>query len=284
MSKTEIKALISLLEDPDKEIFKHVKNKLLEIGTVSLPMLEQAWESNFDSIIQQRAELLIGEIQFNNSKNNIKKWIESKEKDLLEAWIILSKYQYPDIEISKINKQINDLSSKIENEFKAEDKAIEKIMKMNKVLFKYEKFKGNFKNYHAPENSFVNDVLKSRKGNPLSLSILYIILAQKLNLPIVGINLPKHFIIAYISNEITDIDPVQFYINPFSLGAIITRKDVESFLAKENIKYHSHYFTACGNKEIIKRIVNNLLYSFSRQGKKEKTEEILIFLQLFDDN
>ena len=111
---------------------------------------------------------------------------------------------------------------------------------------------------------------------------MYIILSQKLNLPIRGVNLPKHFIAAYISDELTDIDPVQFYINPFSLGAIITRKDVEFFLTKENIKHHSQYFTACGNKEIIKRIVNNLLYSFSRQGKKEKTEEMFKFLRLFD--
>ena len=284
MSTTQIEALISLLEDPDKEIFHQVKEKLIEMGSLSLPMLEIAWESNFDSLIQERAEVIIGEIQFNSSKNKIKEWIKSDNKDLLNAWIILSKYQYPDLEISIVNEQIDQLVNQIKSEFKENDNAIEKVMKMNKVLFKYEKFKGNFRNYHSPENSFINDVLKIKKGNPLSLSLLYLILSEKLNLPIKGVNLPKHFIVAYISDEITDIDPVQFYVNPFSLGAIITRKDVEVFLTKENIKYHSYYFTTCGNKEIIKRIVNNLLYSFSRQGKKEKTEEMLEFLRLFDKN
>lgn len=284
MSTTQIEALISLLEDPDKEIFHQVKEKLIEMGSLSLPMLEIAWESNFDSLIQERAEVIIGEIQFNSSKNKIKEWIKSDNKDLLDAWIILSKYQYPDLEISIVNEQIDQLVNQIKSEFKENDNAIEKVMKMNKVLFKYEKFKGNFRNYHSPENSFINDVLKIKKGNPLSLSLLYLILSEKLNLPIKGVNLPKHFIVAYNSNEITDIDPVQFYVNPFSLGAIITRKDVEVFLTKENIKHHSYYFTTCGNKEIIKRIVNNLLYSFSRQGKKEKTEEMLEFLRLFDKN
>ena len=284
MNKSQIEALISLLEDPDKEIFRHVKEKLIELGPLSLPMLELAWESNFDSLIQERAENIIGEIQFKDSKNKIKDWIKSDKKDLLDAWLIISKYQYPDLDISIINKQVDVLVNQVSSEFKEGDKAIEKVMKMNKVLFKFEKFKGNFSNYHSPENSFINDVLKVKKGNPLSLSLLYLILSEKLKLPIMGVNLPKHFIVAYISDDITDIDPVQFYINPFSLGAIITRKDVESFLTKENIKHHSYYFTACGNKEIIKRIVNNLLFSFSRQGKKEKTEEMLEFLRLFDKN
>jgi regulator of sirC expression with transglutaminase-like and TPR domain len=282
MKESQINALISLLEDPDKEIFSYVKEKLIELGPISLPMLEIAWESNFDSIIQERAELIIGEIQFNNSEVKLKNWIKSDHKDLLEAWLILSNYQYPDLDVSTISNKLDDLANQIKSEMKENDKPIEKVMKMNKVLFKYEKFKGNFRNYHSPENSFINDVLTTKKGNPLSISLLYIILSQKLNLPIRGVNLPKHFIAAYISDELTDIDPVQFYINPFSLGAIITRKDVEFFLTKENIKHHSQYFTACGNKEIIKRIVNNLLYSFSRQGKKEKTEEMFKFLRLFD--
>ncbi len=284
MNKKEVKALISLLEDPDKEIFMHVKEKLIDLGVITLPMLEKAWESNFDSITQERAENLISIIQLNDSKNKIKQWINSSKKDLLEAWIIISKNQYPDLNVLEIKEQIKNLSLKIKNEFKDEDKAMEKVMKMNKILFKHEKFKGNFKNYHSPENSFINDVLKTKKGNPLSLSILYLILAKNLKLSIVGVNLPKHFIIAYISEDIINSDPVQFYINPFSLGAIITRKDVESFLTKENIKHHSHYFTECGNKEIFKRIINNLLYSFSRQGKKEKTEEILQILNLFENH
>jgi regulator of sirC expression with transglutaminase-like and TPR domain len=284
MNKSQIEALISLLEDPDNEVFKHVKEKLIELGSISLPMLELAWESNFDSLIQERAEVIIGEIQFNDSKNKLQDWINSDKKDLLDAWIILSKYQYPDLDILIINQKINELANLINDEFKEEDKAIERVMKMNKVLFKFEKFKGNFRNYHSPENSFINDVLKIKKGNPLSLSMLYLILSKKLKLPIMGVNLPKHFIVAYISEDMTDIDPVQFYINPFSLGAIINRKDVELFLTKEKIKHHSYYFTTCGNKEIIKRIVNNLLYSFSRQGKKEKTQEMLEFLRLFDNN
>ena len=107
MNKSQIEALISLLEDPDNEVFKHVKEKLIELGSISLPMLELAWESNFDSLIQERAEVIIGEIQFNDSKNKLQDWINSDKKDLLDAWIILSKYQYPDLDILIINQKIN---------------------------------------------------------------------------------------------------------------------------------------------------------------------------------
>lgn len=281
MNKKELFALISLLEDPDNNIYSHVKNRLIEFGVDSIPFLEQAWEVNFDSLIQKRSENIIQIILFNQTNLLLSNWLKTNEKDLLDAWLIISKHQYPDLNEKLIKNKISELVSKINMEIKDCTKSIEKVMKINKVLFKYEKFRGNFKNYHSPENSFINNVLNSKKGNPLSLSLLYIIIAQNLNLPIKGVNLPKHFIIAYTSEDLIDIDPIEFYINPFSLGAIINRKDVESFLKKENIEAKSIFFDVCGNKEILRRIIINLLYSFTKQGKKEKADEMIQFLQLF---
>ena len=64
MDKNEIHALISLLEDPDQDIYFQVRNKLVELGIEVIPDLENAWEMNFDSLIQIRAEQIIHEIQF----------------------------------------------------------------------------------------------------------------------------------------------------------------------------------------------------------------------------
>ena len=98
MNKNEIKALISLLEDPDHNIYFQVKNKLIELGIEVIPDLEDAWEMNFDSLMQRRTEQIIHEIQLNFNLNELNDWIESPEKDLLKAWLIISRYQYPDLD------------------------------------------------------------------------------------------------------------------------------------------------------------------------------------------
>ena len=118
-------------------------------------------------------------------------------------------------------------------------------------------------------------------GNPLTLSMLYIIIAEKINLPICGVNMPKHFIIGFEDvNEING-DPIKFYINPFNKGAILNRQDLEVYLKREKIKEDSKYFTPCGNTTVIKRLLNNLFHSFTFQSKNEKAQEIITLIRLF---
>lgn len=281
MNKNEIHALIALLEDPDHDIYFQVRNKLVELGIEIIPNLENAWEVNFDSLMQNRAEQIIHEIQFNFTKQELKKWINSKEKDLTKAWLLLSSHQYPDLEINAVSLKIEQLTKEVWMELNDNLTPLEKTRLINHILFKAHEFRGNVRNFHAPQNSFANDVLNTKKGNPLSLSILYLIIAQKCELPIQGVNLPKHFIVAYTHEELYGGDPVKFYINPFSQGTILSRQDLEQFIKKEGLELKTAFFTPCGNSAIVKRLLTNLLHSYSVQGMKEKAEEIRELLQLF---
>ena len=283
MNKNEIKALISLLEDPDHNIYFQVKNKLIELGIEVIPDLEDAWEMNFDSLMQRRTEQIIHEIQLNFNLNELNDWIESPEKDLLKAWLIISRYQYPDLDTENIELQIEQLIKEIWIELNNNLTALEKIKLINHILFEVHEYKGNIRNFYAPENSYVNDVLNNKKGSPLSLSLLYLIIAQKCELSIQGVNLPKHFVIAYINEELYTGDPIKFYINPFSQGTILSRHDLESFLEKEKLELKTMFFSPCGNKTIIRRLLANLLQSYSKNGHKEKAEEIQSFIQLFQN-
>ena len=113
MNKNKIHSLISLLEDPDYDIYFQVKNKLVELGIEVVPDLENAWEMNFDSLIQSRAEQIIHEIQFNFTQAELKNWIIRPEKDLLKAWLLLSRYQYPDLDLGRIALQIEQIAKEI---------------------------------------------------------------------------------------------------------------------------------------------------------------------------
>ena len=135
MNYKELNALISLLEDPDKEIFDSVKSRLVELGIEVLPELESAWESNYDSLIQERAENIIYEIHFRDIVKSLKKWIQKKDKNLLEAWFIISKYQYPDIDEQFYRTKIYNLVSQINLEVEQTYSELEKISAFNRVFF-----------------------------------------------------------------------------------------------------------------------------------------------------
>ncbi len=280
MNPKVLSALIELLEDPDKEVYKVIKNELMDLGTYIIPNLEEAWEKNFDSLIQDRVEEIIHEIQFKSLVNELKLWI-SKPKDILDGWMIVSRYQYPELKKESFERTLTKIISDARLAIENCNSDLEKISTLNTIIFSRYRFRGNVKNFHSPENSFINDVIENRKGNPLSLSIIYIYISRKIGLPVCGINMPKHFIVGFESEHHFDIDSIKFYINPFSKGTILNRQDLEKFLKKEKIKDSSKYFSPCGNKEMLKRLINNLLHSYAYISKKEKAEEMIKFLQLF---
>ena len=78
---------------------------------------------------------------------------------------------------------------------------MEKVRVLNHIIFDVHGFSGNTANFHAPQNSYINNVLESKKGNPLSLSVLYAVIAQRLDVNIYGVNLPEHFILAYVEDS-----------------------------------------------------------------------------------
>jgi regulator of sirC expression with transglutaminase-like and TPR domain len=289
LKPNEIKALINLLDDPDEEVFTHVKERLLDLGNEVIPLLENVWEMGdpFNTIIQSRIENIIHDIQFSTVKKSLINWANNESHDLLKGIILVAKYQYPDLDEKLIHRKIDQIIQDVWIELNDNLTGIEKVKVINHILFDVHGFSGNTTNYHAPQNSFINNVLESKKGNPLSLSILYAIIAHRLELPIYGVNLPEHFILAYVAdNEIlkaitlADNDyGVLFYINPFSRGAAFSKKEIDAFLSQLKIKPKDNYFKPCSNIDIVKRAINNLIISYDKLGYSKKSEELRDLLE-----
>ena len=106
MDKKKLTALISLLDDPDNGVFEHIKDKLLSMGQEVIPILEDAWEHSFDTLIQSRIENIVHRIQFESVCKALKEWAKEENQNLLAGVLLVAKYQYPDLDESKIKKQI----------------------------------------------------------------------------------------------------------------------------------------------------------------------------------
>ncbi len=282
MNKKEVFALISLLDDPDESVFKQVSMKFLSLGQNVIPVLEDAWEHSFDTLIQNRIENIIHQIQFDIIKDELRIWAQPDNQDLLQGALLIARYQYPDVDIIKIHKQIAQIKQDVWLELNEYLTALEKIKIINHILFDVHNFSGNTTNYHAPQNSYINNVLESKKGNPLLLSIIYTIISQELEIPIYGVNLPEHFILCYVNLEVMGMpttegnqgNNVLFYINPFSKGAVFGQKEVDAFLMQLKLPPLTMYYEPCSNLEIIKRLLRNLIASYEKLGYPDKSEEL----------
>ncbi len=109
LTKKELKALISLLEDNDSQILEHVESKILSIGKPIIPLLEDTWTGSFDAKLQRRIEDILHVLQFGLLKEKLQNWYENQQDDLLKGLWILSTYQYPDLEYSELQVKIEQL-------------------------------------------------------------------------------------------------------------------------------------------------------------------------------
>jgi regulator of sirC expression with transglutaminase-like and TPR domain len=279
--KHHLTSLIQLLDDPDDKIFEQVRSALLALGEDAIPNLEEAWESNlFGQVFQQRIEQLIHEIQFEALLKDLSLWAEGGANNLLDGVIIINRYQYPDFDQEAMLKMLEQIQQDIWIELNTNLTAFEQVKVINHILFEIYGFSGNTSDYHSPKNSFLSVVLETKKGNPLSLSLIYSIIAQNLDLPIYGVNLPKHFILGYLdrfslykTNSIFQSE-VLFYINPFSKGTVFSGKEIDYFLEQLKLDPIDSYYKAAHNSVIIKRALHNLEFSYRQVGNWEKVEEI----------
>lgn len=276
MDNKELDSLIRLLDDPDAEVFEHVEQKLITMGPEVITQLESVWEQSFDVLLQTRIENLIHKIQFKDVLQELELWRLSGSFDLLQGLTIINKYQYPDIDEQKIINQIEAIKRDVWLEMIYSMSAVEKVRLLNNVIYNAYGFSGNTSNYHDPQNSYISQVLENRKGNPILLSCIYSIIAQKLDIPIYGVNLPKHFILAYTEDHapVENKHGILFYINAFNRGQIFGRHDVIAFLKQLNLPPNDNFVLPCSNLDIVTRVLRNLTTSYSQAGNASKHEEI----------
>lgn len=287
LTTNEITALVKLLDDPNEEIYNQVSGRLLDQGYEVIPQLEKAWEQSFDEKIQNRLENLIQEIQLNSAKKNIGEWAIKGGKDIFEGAFLVAKHQYPELNFTYYLNKLEEIRKDIWLEINENLTALEKVRIMNHIIFNIYEFSSNAANFYAPQNNYINHVLETRKGNPITLSILYSSLAEQLGLPIYGVNLPKNFIVAYKNEYSNSDDPqnlVLFYINPFNKGAILGKKEIDYFIKQQDLKPQRKYYLPCSNIEIIQRLINNLIYAYDRLGYPDKIEELSQLYRILLEN
>jgi regulator of sirC expression with transglutaminase-like and TPR domain len=293
MNESELRSLVALLDDDDPEVLLHVEQKLLTLGKQIIPILEEEWGELKDLYHQQRLENIIHQIQLNELLEEFLDWQKSKDQDLLHGVYLVCKYRFPDYDKQHLINLIEKLRLDVWLEMNFELSPFEKVRIMNFILYQVHGFKGNVENYHDPANSFINQVLETKKGNPILLASIYILVAQRLNIPIFGVNLPQHFVLAYLEefgksnvemrfNEIEEMldksGKILFYINAFNGGSIFSKTNLIQFLQQVKITVNNDFLVPCTNLDIIKRILRNLASAYEKLNKTNKQQEVLKLL------
>ena len=263
MTQKETEALIRLLDDPDRIVYKAVRKKILAEGANILPDLTKAWQDakatgNGGALLMSRFEALVPMLQNNLVVSQIEQWT-SKPDDLRQiAWLV-SRLDDFTLDREVFDDGLDSFKSMFPAYNPANFTPLEQVRMFNNVFFNQMGFRPVTNNdYYNPQNCIPYKVMLNKVGNPVSLALIYMILADELGMPVYGVNLPKNFILAYSEDQ----RRASFYINPMSMGVMFEKSEIDRFLQEIKLKPEQQFYSPCDALTIVKRLLCRLELSY----------------------
>lgn len=277
----ELEALISLVDEPSEEMFGTIKGKILDYGMEALPLLEAVEIHHPEDRLNQRLSMLIQDIRFKDIFQALYHWSEDKHSDLHQAAFIISRIRQPELEESAFLKLLDKLIQDVWLEINDNLTPLEKVKVVNHVFFDVYGFRGMGLTNDVLDGFFLSELLREHEGNSLSISMLYVIVAQRLKIPIYGVNLPQHFILAYMDDKMDLRNPgtymendVIFYLNAMNKGAVFTQNEVRLYLKQMKLEPQTSYYMPCDSRTIIRRLITEMSSAYELASRKDEANLI----------
>ena len=283
----EIAALLTLLDDPDQDVFDAVSEKIVDYGKPIIANLEHLWETTPEEHTQERIELLIHRLHYRDLAEDFRQWSISGHHDLMLGALLVAKFQYPDLSTSPVLVEIEKIRRNIWLELNNYLTPLEQINIVTSILYSYYGLKGGETNYNEPNEFLLHKTLQAKRGNQVSNGILYLILCELLDIPVRAIHLPKQFVIAYFKpgySEENLPDPyqkIEFFIDPAS-GQVFTHQDVESYFKRIAVHPVNAFFKPQLNKQVIVQLLEEFSKCFDGEKEKYKQQELMQLASLLD--
>ncbi len=264
-SDAELRSLFALLDDPDQHIGTVVENKLRARGTFVIDPLIRFADSSHDALAIRRATGIVRDI---NGENLIcqfealrMKLEEGRRGCLEEGAFLIARYGYPQLDVEYYKAELDALAGMLHDRIKGIHSPFDILLATNDFFFKNKKFRGNHTNFLEADNSYINAVIDRKLGIPISLAVLYILVAaRRLGLPFSGASTPGHFLIRY--DGLRD-EPL--FIDAFNDGIILRREDIRRFVYTSGMPYYESFIQPSRPQNILLRMTRNLIILFDEQ-------------------
>jgi regulator of sirC expression with transglutaminase-like and TPR domain len=272
----QISSLIKLLTDRDEFVRSSVRDQLVELGEDALPFLEIATRGD-DDALRIQANIAIQNILPQKLAEKFRQLAQKglgQDIDLETGMMLIMEFGYPDSSPEECSQKLDDLAQKFADTLKPEAKPPEIVAAFTHFLFQENGFKGNKDNYQNPDNSFINKVLDNKTGLPITLSAICVLLAKRLNLPIVGVGMPGHYIVKYS----LPIEPI--YFDPFHQGRRLTKKECIQIVEQFGHSFEEHFLSQSTQRETLIRMLNNLIQVYNNSNETKKADILTEYIKI----
>ena len=253
LGEKQRKALISLLADDDPGVYQTVRQKIISCGPVATEWLKE-FRLSGDFVLRRRVYEILDHFGRQTADTRFLAFClnQGEDFDLEQSALLLAQTQYPDINAEAYRALLDEFAGELRERLDLNGNPATILGVINDYLFRELEFSGDGKDYYNPENSYLNKVLDKRKGNRNSLSLIYLLLARRLRLPMAGIGLPGHFLCRYQSAT------REIFVDAFHHGKLLTKTDCVRLVMQWRQSFEESCLAPVSARRILLRICADL--------------------------
>ena len=176
------------------------------------------------------------------------------EIDLAGAGFLIAAMEYPELDLDHQFGQLDSLAEAVAGRLDTSRDPLFCVNTLSEYLFDELGFQGNLDDYYDPRNSFLNEVLQRRLGIPITLSLVCIEVGKRLDIPLLGVSMPGHFLLRHQGEE-------DLYIDPFNKGILLSEEECAQRLqqvTQANVPWDPRFLAPVSNRDFVARILRNL--------------------------
>ncbi|MCX7762146.1 MAG: transglutaminase-like domain-containing protein [Candidatus Kryptonium sp.] len=276
ISEGYIVSLVKLLDDEDASVSKIAYEKLLNLGSNALPMLLKIKDVASDKAKSLLLEI-VDVIRYRKYVDDVISFFAAPEKDIEKGSFLVAKFAYSEVNFKHYSEILDLMAVELRKRIYTKENFYDIVETVNKFFFVEQGFRGNMENYYDIDNALINRVIDRRLGIPITLSLIYILVGKRVNLPVYGIAMPGHFIVRYESNGF------EIYVDPFDSGRIMTRAECEKFVSQIGYSEKDIYFKRATPELFVKLMFENLALAYKSNGYIANAQRLIEIIKLIEN-
>lgn len=277
ISESHERALLNLLDDSSPVVQDALFLEVKRLGDVGISLMRKALRDD-PVIMGPAAQAILEKLHGPEPVAAVRQFIESLHYDLESGMFLFGRVVQPDLEWDQVRVPLDRIARRVMEITEMPSSGWDRCKALNRVLFHEFGFRGNIEDYEDPLNSFLHTVLRRRKGIPVSLCILYLLVAERCGIELSPIAIPGHFLVA------CHLDGPPFYVDPFERGRFIPQDELQEHLTRLRLPYDPQWLNPAPISEVLCRVCRNLSNHFNIKNYPRQARIFFSFVRNFDES
>ena len=274
---SRLNALLGLLDDSTPAVRNAVIDELVQMGSAGRSFLTDLCK-NSDLEVRRHALVILDILDKDAPAQMFKRFIKSLHYELESGYFLLSRIDDPNLKITDFMQKLDDIALRCQTLFTSPLSPRDRCRILNRVIFHEYGFTGNKSDFDNPDNTFIHTLFETRKGIPISLSILYIMVAQRLELELEPVGIPGRFMVGCF------LEAEPFFIDVFENGIFRSLEDLLYYLEVNHLDADLGHFGPCPIGEVLCRCCRNLVKQYRLMFEDETAADYHQFVKAFEAN